>query len=209
MDNAVALVQAYLRINGYFTVAEYPVVEAVGGAGGHRSVTDLDILAFRFPLAGQHDSHAGDRRRIVEAEVITLDPVLGRDSELSDMLVGEVKEGRVRLNEAMRDPAVLRAALTRFGCCGVNEASEIVRALIRSGSATTATGHQIRMVAFGSTVSEVPTGYTAISLGHIVQFLRDYLRDNWGIVRNVQTKEPTLGLLLLLEKAIRGIETTD
>ena len=24
MDNAVALVQAYLRVNGYFTVAEYP-----------------------------------------------------------------------------------------------------------------------------------------------------------------------------------------
>ena len=28
MDNAVALVQAYLRVNGYFTVAEYPVLEA-------------------------------------------------------------------------------------------------------------------------------------------------------------------------------------
>jgi hypothetical protein len=25
MDNAVALVQAYLHVNGYFTVAEYPV----------------------------------------------------------------------------------------------------------------------------------------------------------------------------------------
>ncbi len=208
MDNAVALVQAYLRINGYFTVAEYPVVEAVG-AGGHRSVTDLDILAFRFPLAGGYDSHAGDRRRIVEAEVITLDPVLGRDSKLSDMLVGEVKEGRTRVNEAMRDPAVLHAALTRFGCCGANEAPEIVGRLIRSGNATTTAGHQIRMVAFGSTVSEVPHGYTAISLGHIVQFLRDYLRHNWGIVRHVQMKEPTLGMLLLLEKAIRSIETAE
>lgn len=29
MDNAVALVQAYLRVNGYFTVTEYPVVEAM------------------------------------------------------------------------------------------------------------------------------------------------------------------------------------
>ena len=27
MDNAVALVQAYLRVNGYFTVVEYPVLE--------------------------------------------------------------------------------------------------------------------------------------------------------------------------------------
>ena len=29
MDNTVALVQAYLRVNGYFTVAEYPVIEAI------------------------------------------------------------------------------------------------------------------------------------------------------------------------------------
>jgi hypothetical protein len=29
MDNAVALVRAYLHVNGYFTVTEYPVVEAV------------------------------------------------------------------------------------------------------------------------------------------------------------------------------------
>ena len=53
MDISVALVQAYLHINGYFTVAEYQVLEAY--RGGHaRSVTDLDILAFRFARAG-HD----------------------------------------------------------------------------------------------------------------------------------------------------------
>jgi len=28
MDTAVALVQAYLNVNGYFTVVEYPVLEA-------------------------------------------------------------------------------------------------------------------------------------------------------------------------------------
>lgn len=28
MDTAVALVQAYLHVNGYFTVTEYPVLEA-------------------------------------------------------------------------------------------------------------------------------------------------------------------------------------
>ncbi len=30
MDHAVALVQAYLQINGYFTIAEYPVIESTG-----------------------------------------------------------------------------------------------------------------------------------------------------------------------------------
>ena len=35
MDHAVALVEAYLQINGYFTVAEYPVIESSTHAG-HR-----------------------------------------------------------------------------------------------------------------------------------------------------------------------------
>ncbi len=52
MDNAVALVEAYLRMNGYSAVAEYPFVEAMRQRG-HRVATDLDILAFRFPGAGR------------------------------------------------------------------------------------------------------------------------------------------------------------
>ena len=52
MDNSVALVQAYLRINGYFTVTEYPVI-ALRGDGTYRTATDLDVLAFRFPHAGR------------------------------------------------------------------------------------------------------------------------------------------------------------
>ena len=48
MDHAVALVEAYLRVNGYFTVSEYPVVEA-RRYGGFRTATDLDILAFASP----------------------------------------------------------------------------------------------------------------------------------------------------------------
>lgn len=38
MDTAVGLVQAYLRVNGYFTVAEYPVLDATG-PGGPRTIT--------------------------------------------------------------------------------------------------------------------------------------------------------------------------
>lgn len=50
MDTSVALVQSYLHVNGYFTVAEYPVQEAQR-AGTPRTVTDVDVLAFRFPRA--------------------------------------------------------------------------------------------------------------------------------------------------------------
>lgn len=43
MDNAVSLVRAYLHVNGYFTVCEYPVLEAARRS--YRAVTDLDVLA--------------------------------------------------------------------------------------------------------------------------------------------------------------------
>jgi len=48
VDTAVELVQAYLRVNGYFTVAEYPVLDAAG-PGGPRTIKDLDILGVRLP----------------------------------------------------------------------------------------------------------------------------------------------------------------
>ncbi len=48
MDHAVALVQAYLQLNGYFTSAEYPIIASAGRSGA-RTIADIDILAFRFP----------------------------------------------------------------------------------------------------------------------------------------------------------------
>jgi len=41
------MVQAYLNVNGYFTVVEYPVMEAYLERPA-RTATDLDLLAFRF-----------------------------------------------------------------------------------------------------------------------------------------------------------------
>ena len=54
MDTAVALVQAYLHVNGYFTVVEHPVLESLR-AGQVRTVTDLDVLAYRLPGAGAQE----------------------------------------------------------------------------------------------------------------------------------------------------------
>lgn len=61
MDISVAIVQAYLRINGYFTVSEYPVVEAMRH-GGYRAAAELDILAVRFPDAGRRISGRPGRK---------------------------------------------------------------------------------------------------------------------------------------------------
>ena len=132
MDAAVGIVEAYLRVNGYFTVTEYPVLEAVRD-GGFRTATGLDILAFRFPGPGRlmgfeesgRSSNAEGRRFAVDAH-------LGGKPDEADMLIGEVKEGHAELNAVARDPAVLRAALTRFGCCRPQEVSAVVHTLLQT-----------------------------------------------------------------------------
>lgn len=205
MDNAVALVQAYLRVNGYFTVAEYPVVEAKRG-GGYRSATDLDLLAFRFPAAGRlipaPGRHAGDDR---EGDRFAPDPALGLAAGSDDMIVCEVKEGRAELNPAATNPAVLRAALVRFGCCPPGAAGSVVEQLLRQGQAPLPNGHLIRMVVFGSTLaSGAAAPFTIVTLGHVLEFLGEYLRENWEVLRHEDQKDPALGFLAMLEKIRRA-----
>ena len=199
MDSSVALVQAYLHVNGYFTVAEYPVLEAFR-AQHARSVTDLDILAFRFASAG-HDVIRGRGRRPLGGRTLAPDPILGCSQDRPDMIVGEVKEGAARLNPAMRNPLVLEVALARFGCSPPEDAPALARQLLAEGHATTAAGHAIRMIAFGDipdTDRQAP--WSTIPMGHIVHFLRSYLREHWDVLRHAQIRDPALGMLALMEK---------
>lgn len=201
MDHAVALVEAYLQISGYFTVAEYPVIEALGKRQ-FGVATDLDILAVRFPGAGRLVPGRGGR------EMFVPDPELGIDADKPDMLIGEVKEGRAELNRNARDPKVLRTALARFGCCSVHDVDTTIQALISKGVATTHGGHRVRMVAFGSSVDEsVGNGYSVVSLGHIARFITGYLNEHWDVLRHGQFKHPTLGMFMLMEKTRRKDES--
>jgi hypothetical protein len=197
MDNAVALVQAYLRVNGYFTVAEFPILE--GSHGRFREVTDLDMLAFRFAGAG----HLSGTRIATEAS-FEVDRELGCPSATADMIIGEVKEGAPKLNAAARKPAVLAAALARFGCCTPSEALEIVENLARLGHTSLPNGHSARMVVFAPSPRTADTpAYRLISLGHVVRFLEEHLRRHWAVFAHAQFKDPALGFLATLEKARR------
>jgi hypothetical protein len=165
MDNAVALVQAYLRINGYFTVAEYPILET-HGRNAVQMATDIDILAFRFPGA--------------------IRQVSGKHS--------------------MRNPAILSVALARFGCCDPEHAERTARKLLGSGRAETPEGHLVRIVVFASGGAE-ERRFQVISLAHVTEFLRSYLREHWEVLHHAQFRDPVLSLLMTLEKAGDGSAT--
>jgi|CXWL01.1.fsa_nt_gi hypothetical protein len=206
MDTSVALVQAYLHVNGYFTVVEYPVLEAFRG-GQARAVTDIDVLAFRFAGAG-HDVVRGRGHRPLGGRALAPDPRLGCPIDRPDMIVGEVKEGAARLNAAMTDPAVLEVALARFGCCPPDHAPALTGELLTHGHVITPAGHAIRMVAFGDSPDSHRQGpWTTIPMKHVVRFLRAYLKEHWDVLRHAQFREPALGVLALLEKW--GVDTPD
>ncbi len=207
MDTAVGLVEAYLRVNGYFTVTEYPLVETCK-YGDYRTATDLDVLAFRFPGAGRLvPFQTGKTASDGGMPAFSPDPHLGGVSDQADMLIGEVKEGRAELNSAARDPVVLRAVLSRFGCCSPEHMPGVVQGLLQNGRARTHCGHLVRLAAFGSLPPLSNAGnYEAISLGHIHDFLEAYIREHWDVLCHAQFKDPAFGFEMMLEKARRGQE---
>ncbi|HSQ29653.1 MAG TPA: hypothetical protein VLN49_07385 [Gemmatimonadaceae bacterium] len=203
MDNAVALVQTYLRLNGYFTVTEYPVI-VTKRDGAYRTATDLDVLAVRFPNAGRLVPGTRVGR---DADIVALDVALATTPDVPDMLIGEVKEGRAELNEAASDPDVVRAVLAEFGCCSRQEAPAIAETLSRQGHGTLPNGHHARTVIFAGIDGRVGSPHLVITLGHVVEFLRRYLNDNWELLRHSDSKDPAFGFLMTLAKAERGVRS--
>lgn len=203
MDHAVALVQAYLQLNGYFTSAEYPII-AAAGRNGFRTLTDIDVLAFRFPSGLPSPDPAASRNTPRGLDMNDIDPGLGVPPDSIDMLIGEVKEGRVGINSGARDPEVLKAVISRLGDSNL-DSDNVVADLLNHGSATLPSGFVIRLVAFGSFPpgTQVPP-CRIISLGHVLEFLQRYVRKHWNVLRHLQFKDPAFGFLMTLEKAKRG-----
>ncbi|HUP65950.1 MAG TPA: hypothetical protein VM557_11805, partial [Thermoanaerobaculia bacterium] len=114
MEIAVGLVRAYLQLNGYFTVTEYPVVRKIG-EGRYRSLTDVDVAGYHLPY-GEPD--------------FATDPVLKVPADKPDILIGEVKEGLAAINASVDDPEVVAKILKRFAGCDVNEAASAARKLL-------------------------------------------------------------------------------
>lgn len=203
MDTAVAIVQSYLHLCGYFTATEYPVVEAT--RRGYQTVTDLDVLAIRFPGARRVVPSRSKSGAASPGEAGP-EPIHEPVADQVDMIIGEVKEGRAELNRGARDPLVLRTALTRFGCCEGAHVDDAVQRLLRKGRAdlphASAAAHHVRLVAFGSRRPD-HLGYPCevVLLGDIIDAMQSYLREHWSLIRQAQFKDPALSLLTTMEKA--------
>lgn len=205
MDHAVSLVQAYLHVNGYFTVAEYPVLASIPG-GGYQSATDIDLLALRLCSAGGIAS-AGDQGR--QAEPFEPDPELAIPRATADLLIVEVKEGRAELNRGARDPAILAAVLSRAGLAPFDGQDRCFREIERRGETRWAGDVSVRMLAFGSVVDpKIVKGFRAISLPHVTRFMTEYIATNWDALRHAQIRQEAFGLLALLEQ-VRRVKTPE
>lgn len=201
MNAGVDLVQAYLHLNGYFTITELPIIRR--SRRGFEEVTDLDVLAVRFPWAaftipGGKPGPEGDLS-------LALDSVLVPDNGLIDVIIGEVKEGKARVNDTLRTRDALLTALRRVGCAPADRIAASVDELLARGSTVVraspeATPCQVRIVAFGEGKTGERPGYSVVSLGHVARFVESYLDRYHDVLKPSDLPETALGILHLLRK---------
>jgi hypothetical protein len=175
MDTVVGVVKAYLELCGYFVLAELPVRES--NSGGYRDVTDIDILAVRFP----HPTLTHPRRVSGPLDVfLGADPALHVVEDGVDVIVGEVKEGRARLNPSVRRAETLVFALRRIGCCPEPQIPNEVQAILRAGRQEMGMPGQIRcqirIVVFAGSGEPDGHGVQTVMLGHCWQFIEEKLQ---------------------------------
>lgn len=208
MNAAVSLVRTYLSLNSYFSTTEVPVIKK-GPDGLFYEVTDIDILALRFPQA----SHivAQGRPGPMDDLHFPPDPELDIPSDAMDLIIGEIKAGRPRLNPHMRSEDTLYRAMVRFGFCPADRLDQAVEELQATGETWVRDGgvaipSRVRLTAFGDGEVQNGDGYTVIPLRRVASFVMDHLRKFHEVLHPVRLTDPTLGLLHLLEKLKEGEE---
>ncbi len=198
MDIAVNLVENYLRLTGYMTLSEFEV-QRRDKKGRFKTVTDIDIMAIRFP----GDIYLGDPHKAQDCELLVIDdPVLELEDETIDVIVGEVKQGQAELNPAIKDHGVLHSMLRRVEWIYDMELDQVIQGLQRE-TVHTAPGKgggriRTRLVAFGrSRHSDVNT----VSLSHIVTTMLNFFEEHEDAFKPIQFREPAPAFLRLLLKS--------
>lgn len=199
MDTAVSLVKAYLELCGYFVLSELPV--RAPDEQGYHDVTDIDVLAVRFP----HEPQALSPRAARPLDVLLgIDPELGSFEHGLDVLIGEVKEGEARLNPALRRRETVAFALRRAGCCPEaavdDEAERVVRDGQRDLMMPAGMRCRVRLVAFGGHRGAGGHPGRQVALSHCATFIEQRLRAGHDVLAGVQFKDAVLGLFALQQK---------
>jgi hypothetical protein len=202
MNAGVDLVEAYLHLNGYLTLTELPVIR--GGRTGYREVTDLDVLAVRFPWAAYTipGGHPGPEDDLA----LALDTSLVSDRERIDVIIGEVKEGKPRINDTLRSADALLTALRRVGLGPDDQLLPLVDELRQRGRSVRGAGSgffvpfRVRLIAFGAGKGGERDDHTVISLRHVARFVEGYLDRYHSVLKPSDLPEATLGVLHLLRK---------
>lgn len=192
MDPAVALVQAYLQLNGYLTVTEFPITRGAGP--GAQAVTDIDLIALRFPGAhpvGQQSDGPPDT-----------DPVLEISDGVMDLLICEVKEGKARLNPNLTRTHTLTRTLERVGCCPPDRVAHHVNHLQRQGKARMdheGVACQARIAVFAGRAGS-PRHALVVPLPHVARQICRFLARHQPELHATQFSQPALAQLGLLAK---------
>jgi hypothetical protein len=185
-----------LRLNGFFTVTEFPVVARTRRAA--LSLTDMDILAVRFP----HAQHWIPGDGVADQE-LGRDKALDIDSESMQLIIGEVKEGKAWVNRSALKPQVLEAVVRRFGCCE-DHPKRIAHEILKFGSANTAVNGipcRVRLIVFGGVEDEYhPTRYTSLPLKHVVEYMNAYMLKYADVFQPAELKDEGLSIMALMAK---------
>ncbi|HIE21768.1 MAG TPA: hypothetical protein EYP73_04115 [Acidimicrobiia bacterium] len=194
IDAALNVTSAYLRVNGYFVLTELEFHQKADG--GYRAITDVDILALRLPTdSGPAHYHAANANGAVECLLAgQVDPALEVATDRIDVIIGEVKRGEVSVNEALRDPRVLHAALRRIGRLTPEPLDVLVDDLVDRGEASTPTA-RIRIVAFGLRGSA--TNASVVHHDHMIDWLDELLGLHRDLFEVTNFSDPVLSLLAL------------
>ena len=191
MDTAVAVVKAYLEFCGYFVLAELPVRGR--DRRGYHDVTDIDILAVRFP----HEPHPLKGPMAQPLHVLLgKDPELGTFEDGLDVIVGEVKESRARLNPPLRKQETVAFALRRVGCCPEESVEEEAQRVIQDGQRE----HRmpggmrcrVRLVVFAGFKSSKQKAARYVSLDTRLLYCRA-VSPGRDVLGGAQFKDPVLG----------------
>jgi hypothetical protein len=196
MDIAVNLVESYLRMSGYLTLSEFEVQRRTDI--GYEAVTDVDIMALRLP----GDVHAPDSLGPEESRLLLLhDPVLQLEPEMTDVIIGEVKQGEAEFNPGIRRHIVLHTMLRRVGWLYEEPLEDVVAALqedlIRISPARGGGSIRTRLVAFGRAPR---CDLNTISHSHVVETLLRFFEGTDDAFKPVQFRDPAPAMLSLLLK---------